>query len=45
MTSLYINPLTFNCKKNEIILEKKSIEWKKQIATVAKKKIYQLLNN
>ena len=38
MTSLYIHPLTFNCKNNEISLEKKSIEWKKQIATVAKKK-------
>jgi len=38
MTSLYIYPLTFNCKKNEIVLEKNSIEWKKQIATVSKKK-------
>ena len=38
MTSLYINPLTFNCKKNEIALDKNTIEWKKQIATVAKKK-------
>ena len=38
MTSLYINPLIFNCKKNEISLDKNTIEWKKQIATVAKKK-------
>jgi len=38
MTSLYISPLTFNCKKNEIALNLKTIEWKKQIATISKKK-------
>ena len=38
MTSLYISPLTFNCKKNEIALNPKTIEWKKQIATISKKK-------
>ena len=36
MLSLYINPITFN--KNNIILGKESIEWKKQVATVSKKK-------
>ena len=36
MLSLYINPITFN--KNEIVLGKDTIEWKKQVATVSKKK-------
>ena len=36
MLSLYINPITFN--KNEIVLGKETIEWKKQVATVCKKK-------
>ena len=38
MLSLYVNPLIFNCKKNEITLGKDTIEWKKQVATVSKKK-------
>ena len=40
MTSMYINPLVFNSKKDkdEILLSKEKIEWKKQIATVSKKK-------
>ena len=32
MTTLYIKPLTFDCKKNEITLGIENIEWKKQIA-------------
>ena len=38
MTSLNINPLIFNNNKNEISLSSKNIEWKKQIATLSKKK-------
>lgn len=36
MLSLYINPITFN--KNEIVIGKDKVEWKKQVATVSKKK-------
>ena len=38
MTSLNINPLIFNNNKNEVSLSPKTIEWKKQIATLSKKK-------
>jgi len=38
MTSLNINPLIFNNNKNEVSLSPKPIEWKKQIATLSKKK-------
>ena len=38
MTTLNINPLIFNNNKNEVSLSNKTIEWKKQIATLSKKK-------
>ena len=38
MVSLFINPLTFDNKKNEILYSPNKIEWKKQIATVSLKK-------
>ena len=38
MLSQYINPITFDSKKNHILLCKNKIEWKKQVATVAIKK-------
>ena len=38
MANLTINPITFNTKKNEVIIDKESIKWKKQKATLTKKK-------
>ena len=38
MTSLNINPLVFNNSNSEVKLSNKTIEWKKQIATLSKKK-------
>lgn len=38
MLSLYVRPLTFDNKKNEILFSQYNIEWKKQVATVALKK-------
>ena len=38
MLSLYVKPLTFDNKKNEILYSNYNIEWKKQVATVALKK-------
>ena len=38
MANLTINPITFNTKKNEVILDKEKIHWKKQKATLSKKK-------
>lgn len=38
MLSVYANPLTFDSKKNHILLGSNKIEWKKQIATVCLKK-------
>ena len=38
MTSLNINPIIFNNTKSEVSLSNKTIEWKKQIATLSKKK-------
>lgn len=38
MVSLYVCPLTFDNKKNEILYSPLKIEWKKQVATVALKK-------
>lgn len=38
MLSLYVSPLKFDNKKNEIKIGDEKIEWKKQVATVSKKK-------
>ena len=38
MVSLFVNPLTFDNKKNEILYSSHKIEWKKQVATVSLKK-------
>lgn len=38
MLSLYVRPLTFDNKKNEILYSEYNIEWKKQVATVSMKK-------
>ena len=38
MAQLTINPITFNTKKNEVIVDKEKIHWKKQKATLSKKK-------
>lgn len=38
MVSLFVAPLTFDNKKNEILYSPHKIEWKKQIATVSLKK-------
>jgi DNA-directed RNA polymerase subunit M/transcription elongation factor TFIIS len=38
MTSLTISPLTFNSKKGEVFIDKEIIKWKKQKATLSKKK-------
>jgi len=38
MLSLYVHPLTFDNKKNEILQSTYNIEWKKQVATVSIKK-------
>ena len=38
MATLTINPLTFNSKTNEVIIDKEIINWKKQKATLTKKK-------
>ena len=38
MLSLYVRPLTFDNKKNEILYSQYNIEWKKQVATVSIKK-------
>jgi DNA-directed RNA polymerase subunit M/transcription elongation factor TFIIS len=38
MLSLYVRPLTFDNKKNEILFSQHNIEWKKQVATVSLKK-------
>jgi len=38
MVSLFITPLTFDNKKNEILYSPNKIEWKKQISTVSFKK-------
>jgi len=43
MLSVYANPLTFDSKKNHILLSANKIEWKKQIATVCVKKGMSLL--
>jgi len=38
MLSLYVRPLTFDNKKNEILFSQYNIEWKKQVSTVSFKK-------
>ena len=38
MSNLTTNPITFNTKKNEVIIDKEKIHWKKQKATLSKKK-------
>ena len=38
MVSLFVNPLTFDNKKNEILYSPNKIEWKKQVSTVSLKK-------
>jgi DNA-directed RNA polymerase subunit M/transcription elongation factor TFIIS len=38
MLSLFVNSLTFDNKKNEILYSPLKIEWKKQVSTVSKKK-------
>jgi DNA-directed RNA polymerase subunit M/transcription elongation factor TFIIS len=38
MVSLFINPLTFDNKKNEILYSPNKIEWKKQVSTVSLKR-------
>jgi len=38
MLSLYVNPLAFDNKKNEVLQSEYKIEWKKQVATVSIKK-------
>ena len=38
MANLTTNPITFNTKKNEVSIDKESIKWKKQKATLSKKK-------
>lgn len=44
MLSLYINPLKFDNKKKEIKIGDEKIEWKKQVATVSKKRVWPQLN-
>ena len=38
MTNLTLNPISFNSKTNEVIIDKETIHWRKQKATLAKKK-------
>ena len=44
MANLTINPISFNSKTNEVIIDKEIFQWKKQKATLTKKKIFQQLN-
>ena len=37
-SNLKINPISFNSKNNEVIIDKENIIWRKQKATNAKKK-------
>ena len=40
MATLTIKPITFNSKTNEVFIDKETINWKKQKATLSKKKKY-----
>lgn len=38
MTAISINPISFDSKKGEVNIDKEIIKWKKQKATISKKK-------